>query len=165
LLICVDDLKPLLGCYGDPNIKSPNIDRLAKRGVLFEKAFCNQAVCSPSRNTLMTGQRPTTLGIYDLATNFRKAAPTAVTLSQSFMQHGYRAEAMGKIFHVGHGNAEDAASWSVPHWSPRGGPRGGYSLPANQPTANRREERPPPPCRAAPPRNAPTCRIRPMATA
>jgi iduronate 2-sulfatase len=139
LFICVDDLKPLLGCYGDPNIKSPNMDRLAKRGVLFEKAFCNQAVCSPSRNTLMTGQRPTTLGIYDLATNFRKAAPTAVTLSQSFMQHGYRAEAMGKIFHVGHGNGEDAASWSVPHWSPRSGPRGGYALPANQPSAPRRE--------------------------
>ncbi|HRH99202.1 MAG TPA: sulfatase-like hydrolase/transferase, partial [Prosthecobacter sp.] len=54
LLICVDDLKPLLGCYGDTVVKSPNIDRLAKRGVLFEKAFCNQAVCSPSRNALMS---------------------------------------------------------------------------------------------------------------
>src|SRR6185503_13440081 len=63
LLICVDDLKPVLGCYGDKRIQSPNIDRLAKRSVLFERAYCNQAVCAPSRNALMTGVRPTTLGI------------------------------------------------------------------------------------------------------
>lgn len=116
LLICVDDLKPLLGCYGGQRIQSPNIDRLAKRGVLFERAYCNQAVCAPSRNALMTGVRPTSMGIYDLGTNFRRALPDAVTLSQYFMQHGYRAEALGKIFHVGHGNVEDPASWSVPHW-------------------------------------------------
>ena len=116
LLICVDDLKPLLGCYGDKTVKSPNLDRLAARGVIFDRAYCNQAVCSPSRNSLMTGLRPTTLGIYDLGTNFRKAAPDAVTLSQHFIANGWRAEAMGKIFHVGHGNGEDAASWSVPHW-------------------------------------------------
>ena len=119
LLICVDDLKPLLGCYGTPLVKSPNIDRLAARGVLFERAFCNQAVCAPSRNALMTGLRPQTIGIYDLATNFRKAVPDAVTLAQYFKQHGYRTEAMGKIIHVGHGNHEDAASWSVPHWGPK----------------------------------------------
>src|SRR4030095_6231589 len=59
LLICVDDLKPVLGCYGDKRIQSPNIDRLAKRSVLFERAYCNQAVCAPSRNALMTGVRPT----------------------------------------------------------------------------------------------------------
>ncbi len=116
LLVCVDDLKPLLGCYGDKTVRSPNIDRLAKRGVSFDRAFCNQAVCAPSRNSLMTGVRPTTLGIYDLGTNFRLASSNAVTLSQYFIQHGYRAEALGKIFHVGHGNHEDPASWSVPHW-------------------------------------------------
>ena len=116
LFICVDDLKPLLGCYGDRTVQSPNLDRLARRAVLFERAYCNQAVCAPSRNALMTGRRPQTLGIYDLGTNFRRAAPEAVTLSQHFMAHGWRAEAMGKIFHVGHGNHEDAASWSVPHW-------------------------------------------------
>jgi iduronate 2-sulfatase len=116
LLICVDDLKPLLGCYGDKAIKSPNIDRLAARGVVFERAYCNQAVCAPSRNSLMTGVRPTTLGIYDLGTNFRLASSNAITLSQYFMRHGYRAEALGKIFHVGHGNHEDPASWSVPHF-------------------------------------------------
>jgi iduronate 2-sulfatase len=116
VLVCVDDLKPALGCYGDKIAKSPNIDRLAKRGVLFERAYCNQAVCAPSRNALMTGVRPTTMGIYDLGTNFRLASSNAVTLSQYFMRHGYRAEALGKIFHVGHGNHEDAASWSVAHW-------------------------------------------------
>lgn len=129
LLICVDDLKPLLGCYGDKRIQSPNIDRLAKRGVLFERAYCNQAVCAPSRNALMTGVRPTSMGIYDLGTNFRRASSNAVTLSQYFMQHGYRAEALGKIFHVGHGNSEDPASWSVPHWKAKSI---AYVLPASR---------------------------------
>ena len=81
LLICVDDLKPLLGCYGDATVKSPNIDRLAARAVQFDRAYCNQAVCAPSRNALLTGLRPQTLGIYDLPTNFRKARPDAVIIS------------------------------------------------------------------------------------
>ena len=116
LLICVDDLKPILGCYGDKTVKSPNIDRLAARSVLIERAYCNQAVCSPSRNSLLVGLRPQTLGIYDLGTNFRRSRPAAVTLPQQFRQHGWRTEALGKIFHVGHGNTEDPASWSQPHW-------------------------------------------------
>ena len=115
LLIAVDDLKPIAGCYGG-TAKTPNLDRLAARGVRFERAYCNQAVCAPSRNALMTGLRPQTLGIYDLGTFFRKARPDAVTLAQAFQSAGYRTEAMGKIFHVGHGNHEDAASWTVPHW-------------------------------------------------
>jgi iduronate 2-sulfatase len=138
LLICVDDLKPLVGSYGDTRIKTPNIDRIARSGVLFDKAYCNQAVCAPSRNALMTGLRSTTLGIYDLPTHFRKAAPDAVTLSQYFIQHGYRAEALGKIYHVGHGNYDDAASWSVPHWRPAGGD---YALPESRLT---RDDRQPP---------------------
>lgn len=116
LLICVDDLKPVLGCFGDKIAKSPNIDRLAARGMLFERAYCNQAVCSPSRNALLVGLRPATLGIYDLGTNFRESVPDAVTLPQAFKQNGYRTEGLGKIFHVGHGNHEDPVSWSVPHW-------------------------------------------------
>lgn len=91
LLICVDDLKPLLGCYGDRTIQSPNLDRLAVRGLRFERAYCNQAVCAPSRNSPMTGVRPTSLGIYDLGTNFRRARPEAVTLSQFFMQQGMQS--------------------------------------------------------------------------
>jgi iduronate 2-sulfatase len=116
LLICVDDLKPLLGCYGQAVVKSPNIDRLAERGIRFDRAYCNQAVCAPSRNALLTGLRPQSLGIYDLGTNFRKAAADAVTLPQHFQAHGYRTEGLGKIYHVGHGNHDDVASWSVPHW-------------------------------------------------
>lgn len=126
LLICVDDLKPALGCYGDSLARSPNLDRLAARGVTFERAYCNQAVCSPSRNSLMTGLRPQTLGIYDLPTHFRLAAADAVTLGQYFKGHGYRTEGLGKIFHVGHGNRDDADTWSVPAWRPKGG---GYALP------------------------------------
>ena len=128
LLICVDDLKPLLGCYGDVVVKSPNIDRLAARGVRFERAYCNQAVCSPSRNALLVGLRPQSLGIYELSTNFRKVVPEAVTLPQYFKQHGYRTEAMGKLFHVGHGNTEDPASWSVPHFQAKSI---GYALKEN----------------------------------
>ncbi len=129
LLICVDDLKPILGCYGDKLVKSPNIDRLAARSVQFNRAFCNQAVCSPSRNSLLTGLRPQTLGIYDLGTNFRRARPDAVTLPQLFKQNGYRVEGMGKIFHVGHGNTNDPASWSLPHWNAN---VVAYALPASQ---------------------------------
>lgn len=114
LFIAVDDLKPLIGAYGDRLAKTPQIDRLAARGLLFENAYCNQAVCAASRNTLLVGSRSTTLGIYNLATNFRRAVPDAVTLPQYFMRHGYRTEGMGKIFHVGHGNTDDPASWSVP---------------------------------------------------
>lgn len=126
LLICIDDLKPSLACYGDKNAVTPHIDRLASRGVLFERAFCNQAVCSPSRNTLLTGLRPQTIGIYDLPTHFRNAAPDAVTVGQHFKAGGYHTSALGKIFHVGHGNIDDEASWSEPSWKPKAG---GYALP------------------------------------
>lgn len=114
LLLCVDDLKPALGCYGDKGAITPNIDRLAARGVRFDLAYCNQSVCAPSRNNLLLSSRSTSLGIYSLSRNFRAAAPDAVTMPQHFMQHGYRAEAVGKILHTGHGNHDDEASWSVP---------------------------------------------------
>ncbi len=129
LFIIVDDLKPLLGCYGDQKIQSPNLDRLAARGLRFDRAYCNQAVCSPSRNALLTGLRPTTIGIYDLATNFRDARPETVTLGQWFKQQGWRTEALGKVFHVGHGNHDDPASWSLPVWTPKA-PR--YALKENK---------------------------------
>lgn len=114
LLLCVDDLKPALGCYGDRWARTPNIDRLAARGMRFDLAFCNQAVCAPSRNNLLLGSRSTSIGIYSLGEHFRRAVPDAVTLPQHFMRHGWRAEAVGKILHTGHGNHDDAASWSVP---------------------------------------------------
>lgn len=119
LLICVDDLKPVLGCYGDAMAKTPHLDALAARSLRLDRAYCNQAVCSPSRNALMTSLRPQTLGIYELSTNFRKSRPEAVTIAQHFKAHGYRTEALGKIFHTGHGNIEDEASWTVPHYKPK----------------------------------------------
>jgi len=114
LLICVDDLKPALGCYGDPLAKTPNLDRLAARGMRFDLAYCNQAVCAPSRNNLLLGSRSTSLGIYNLSDHFRTSVPDAVTLPQYFRQQGWRTEAIGKILHTGHGNHDDEASWSVP---------------------------------------------------
>ncbi|MFM8932828.1 MAG: sulfatase-like hydrolase/transferase [Gemmataceae bacterium] len=136
LLICVDDLKPVLGCYGDPVVKTPHIDRLAARSIRFDAAYCNQAVCSPSRNALLTGLRPQTLGIYDLGTNFRQSRPGAVTLPQWFKANGYSAQGMGKIFHVGHGNTNDEASWSVPYFR---GKVVDYALPENKRDLSREE--------------------------
>lgn len=114
LLILVDDLKPSFGAYGATWVHSPHLDRLAARGLRFEAAYCNQAVCAPSRNNLLTSSRSTSLGIYSLGDNFRKAIPEAVTLPQHFKHHGYHAAGIGKVFHVGHGNVDDARSWSVP---------------------------------------------------
>jgi iduronate 2-sulfatase len=131
LLICVDDLKPTLACYGDRVAVTPAMDRLAARGVLFEMAYCNQAVCAPSRNSLMTGLRPQTIGVYDLATYFRNAAPDAVTLGQHFRRHGYHTQALGKIYHTGHGNQDDSDSWDVPSMRPKGPT---YALPSAERT-------------------------------
>ncbi|MCO6047476.1 sulfatase [Aeoliella sp. ICT_H6.2] len=114
LLILVDDLKPSFGAYGADFVHSPNLDRLAERGMRFEAAYCNQAVCAPSRNNLLTGARSTSLGIYGLSTNFRKAVPNAITMPQYFMQHGYHSAGVGKVYHVGHGNTGDPRSWSEP---------------------------------------------------
>lgn len=116
LLIMVDDLKPTLGCYGDLIAKTPNIDRLATRGMRFELAYCNQAVCAPSRFTLMLGSRSTSTGLYGLGSNLRDVLPDAITLPQHFAAHGYRTESLGKVFHIGHGNEGDPQSFSVPHF-------------------------------------------------
>lgn len=115
LLICVDDLKPIARCFGG-TAKTPHTDRLAARGLRFDRAYCNQSVCSPSRNALLTGLRSETLGIYELSTNFRKSRPDAITLPQAFLKAGYTTESLGKIFHVGHGNTDDQASWSIASW-------------------------------------------------
>jgi len=115
LLILVDDLKPALGCYGDVAARTPNIDRLAARGMRFDLAYCNQAVCAPSRFTLMLGSHSTSTGLYGLGSSLRNALPAAVTMPQHFAKHGgYRTESVGKVFHVGHGNEGDPASFSVP---------------------------------------------------
>ena len=119
LFIAVDDLKPVLGCYGDKLAKTPNMDKLAARGMLFEKAYVNQAVCAPSRNSLMLGVRPQTMGLYDLKTYFRDipAYSNTVTMGQTFQKNGYTAESLGKIFHA---SLNDKPSWSVDNWESKG---------------------------------------------
>ncbi|HEY2415505.1 MAG TPA: sulfatase [Pirellulaceae bacterium] len=115
LFLAADDLRNDLGCYGNEQVKSPNIDRLAKRGVLFNRAYCQQAVCNPSRASLLTGRRPDTLRIWDLPTHFREHMPDVVTLPQHFMRNGYFTQNIGKIFHNFRQKIEgDPASWSVP---------------------------------------------------
>lgn len=110
LFIAVDDLRPELGCYGQEHIRSPNIDRLAREGLLFERAYCQQAVCSPSRTSLLTGLRPDSTHVYDLQTHFRDVVPESVTtLPQHFKQQGYHTEFWGKIYHA---SLLDSASWS-----------------------------------------------------
>ena len=111
LLLLVDDLKPALGCYGDQAAKTPNIDRLAGRGMRFDLAYCNQAVCAPSRFTLMLGAHSTSTGLYGLGSQLRERVPEAVTMPQYFARYGYRTEALGKVFHVGHGNQGDPESF------------------------------------------------------
>ena len=116
LLLLVDDLKPAMGCYGDKQAITPNMDALAKRGVRFDLAYCNQAVCAPSRFTLMLGSHSTSTGLYGLGSHLRRVMPDAVTLPQYFAKHGYRTESLGKIFHIGHGNLGDPEAFSVPHF-------------------------------------------------
>ena len=99
LLIAVDDLRPDLGCYGNEQVRSPNLDRLASRGMLFQHTYCQQAVCNPSRTSLMTGLRPDTIGVTGNHIHFRTNRPQVVTLPQHFKNHGYHAAAVGKLYH------------------------------------------------------------------
>jgi iduronate 2-sulfatase len=115
LFIAVDDMRVELGCYGNTPALSPNIDKLANRGVTFDRAYCQQAVCNPSRASLLTGRRPDTLQIWDLPTHFRELYPEIVTLPQHFKNNGYFTQGIGKIFHNWRQNIEgDPSSWSVP---------------------------------------------------
>lgn len=113
LFISVDDLRPELGCYGSKIVKTPNIDRMASQGTLFERAYCQQAVCSPSRVSLLTGQRPDTTKVWDLKTKFRNIQRDIVTLPQYFKNNGYHSYRLGKIFHLAHGQKEDKISWTT----------------------------------------------------
>jgi len=132
LFIAIDDLRPALGCYDDPVAISPNIDRLAARGVTFQRAYCQQAVCSPSRLSMLTGLRPDTIRVWDLNTHFRKAAPDAVTLPQHFRHNGYHTLSIGKIFHGGGEPAKDPPSWSEPpRYDVTREPSLRYALPKN----------------------------------
>lgn len=116
LFIAVDDLRPQLGCYGQASIKSPNIDRLAARGMVFERAYCQQAICMSSRASLMSGYRPDRGKIYNNGPLFTHV-PDALTLNQHFLDHGYETQAMGKI---NHHPTDYEKGWSIPHFQPKG---------------------------------------------
>lgn len=136
LFLAVDDLRPELGCYGSDLAKSPNIDALAREGVLFTRAYCQQAICSPSRASIMTGARPDTIGVVENTAYFRDLHPDLVTLPQHFIANGYTAVHCGKIFHKP-AMADLEKSWSFQpnrRWLSIRPPQtpGGYALPENQ---------------------------------
>ena len=118
LFIAVDELRVQLGCYGSKPVLSPNIDRLAAQGTLFERAYCQQTVCNPSRASLLTGLRPDTLRVWDLSTHFRQNHPDVVTLPQWFKENGYHTQCVGKIFHNWRQDdwRGDRLSWSEPEF-------------------------------------------------
>ena len=124
LFIAVDDLRPQLGCYGYPGVITPNVDRLASRGMVFNRAYCQAAVCRASRASLLLGLRPDSTEIWSNGSrhkHFRDHLPDVVTLPQHFKNHGYHSQSLGKIFTV--------PSWCGtngtirrPGRCPRGGP-------------------------------------------
>jgi len=116
LFIAVDDLKPLLGCYGNTLVKSPNIDRLAKMATVFNKNYCQQAICGPTRASLMTGSRPDVTKIWNLTTQMRDVNPDIVTLPQYLITQGYTTSGIGKIYHPSSAiGGVDPVSWSIPY--------------------------------------------------
>ena len=100
LFIVADDLRDTLGCYGNVAVKTPNIDRLAGRGVRFDRAYAQYPVCNASRTSFMTGLRGEQTGVTDNKTFFRSKLPDIVTLPQLFRQQGWKAISYGKIYHV-----------------------------------------------------------------
>jgi len=113
LFLAADDMRPQLGCYGDAQVKSPNLDRLAARGMVFNRAYCQQALCSPSRISLLSGRHPWTTQIYAIGPTLRSKMPDVVTLPQHFKNHGWFTRSLGKIYHIG---IDDPISWSTKSW-------------------------------------------------
>lgn len=113
LFIVADDLRPELGCYGSA-ARTPHLDALAKTGVRFDRAYCQQAVCNPSRSSFLTGRRPDTLHLWSNGTHFREQNPDVTTLPLWFKENGYETRGVGKIFHNWHTKEKgDRGSWSA----------------------------------------------------
>ena len=119
LFLVSDDLNNMLGCYGDPRVKTPNIDRLAARGVRFDRAYCTFPLCGPSRNSFLTGLHPNSTGILANAQIFRQTIPSQLSMPQAFRQAGYFAARIGKLYHynvpksIGTNGHDDPGSWEL----------------------------------------------------
>lgn len=153
LFIMADDYRPELASYGSA-ARTPNLDRLAKRAVQFDRAYAQQAVCNPSRSSMLTGLRPDTLGLWNNGTHFRELKPDVITLPQHFKQQGYTTRCVGKIFHNWHTKEKgDARSWSAPeflHYATHGddAPQVKGALPPNHATGGPRKYTNVPMCEA-----------------
>ena len=120
LFIAIDDLKPLLGCYGNTLVKTPNIDRLASMGTVFLNNYCQQAVCGPTRASILTGLRPDVTKVRDLKTKMRDMNPNIITLPEYFISQGYETSGVGKIFHPSCVDKKvDPQSWTIPFLFPK----------------------------------------------
>ena len=116
LVILVDDLRPTLGCMGDELARTPHIDALASRGLVFDRHYCQQALCNPSRSSMLTGLRPRTIGVTTLAQDYREERPEVRTWPQVLRGSGYTTLALGKVHHLPH--LSDPLSWSDAPWWP-----------------------------------------------
>jgi len=119
LFLISDDLNNFLGCYGDERARTPNIDKLASRGVRFEHAYCTFPLCGPSRNSMLTGLYPDSTGILTNGQIFRQTIPSQQSMSQAFRLAGYFAGRIGKLYHygvprsIGTNGHDDPGSWEL----------------------------------------------------